>query len=61
MPADRDLKVLFGEMEGTRFRGRPNTQWIDNIIEDMKTFKIGDNPKEEWTRIKEFVQIGNGP
>ena len=33
MPADRDLRVLFGEMEGIRFRSRPNTQWIDNIIE----------------------------
>ena len=56
MPDDRDIKkLLFGEIEGTRFRGRPNVQWIDNIVEDMKTFNISERPKEDWPRIKELA------
>ena len=47
--------LLFGEIEGTRFQGRPNTQWIDNVVKDMKTFNISENPKEDWIRIKGLV------
>ena len=30
-------------------------QWIDCIIEDLKTFNISNNPKEEWTKIRFFA------
>ena len=56
MKDDRQMKqLLFGEIDGVRFRGRPNMQWIDCIIEDLKTFNISDNPKEEWTKIRDFA------
>ena len=49
MKDDRQVKhLLFGEIDGPRFRGRPNMQWIDCIIEDLKTFNISNNTKEEW-------------
>ena len=49
MKDDRQLKhLLFGEIDGVRFGGRPNMQWIDCIIEDLKTFNISNNSKEEW-------------
>ena len=36
MKDDRQLKqLLFGEIDGVRFRGRPNMQLIDCIIEDL--------------------------
>jgi len=48
MKDDRQLKhLLFGEIDGVRFIGRPNMQWIDCINEDLKTFNISNNPKEE--------------
>ena len=37
------------------FRGRPNLQWIDCINEDLKTFNISNNPKEEWQKIRDLV------
>jgi len=56
MKDDRQLKqLLFGEIDGVRFRGRPNMQWIDCIIEDLKTFNISDNPKEEWPKIRDLA------
>jgi hypothetical protein len=56
MKDDRQLKqFLFGEIDRVRFRGRPNMQWIDCIIEDLKTFNISNNPKEEWTKIGNFT------
>jgi len=30
-------------------------QWIDCIIEDLKTFNISNNRKEEWTKIRYFA------
>jgi hypothetical protein len=30
-------------------------QWIDCIIEDFKTFDIGNNPKEEWQKIRDLA------
>ena len=37
MNDDRQVKqLLFGEIDGVRFIGRPNMQWIDCIIEDLK-------------------------
>ena len=38
-----------------RFGGRPNMQWIDCIIEDLKTFNISNNSKEEWPKIGNFT------
>ena len=29
-------KVLHGEVEGLRSRGRPRKKWIDNVLEDIK-------------------------
>ena len=56
MKDDRQLEqLLFGEIDGVRFRGRPNMQWIDCIIEDLKTFNISNNPKEEWTKIRDLA------
>ena len=56
MKDDRKLKqLLFEEIDRVRFRGRPNMQWIDCIIEDLKTFNISNNPKEEWTKIGNFT------
>ena len=57
MKDDRQVKqllLLFGEIDGVRFGGRPNMQWIDCIIEDLKTFS-SNNPKEEWTKIGNFT------
>ena len=48
-------QLLFGEIDGLRFRGRSNMQWIDCIIEDLKTFNISNNPKEEWTKIRDLA------
>ena len=56
MKDDRQLKqLLFGEIDGVRFRGRPNMQWIDCISEDLKTFNFSNNPKEEWPKIRELA------
>jgi len=41
-------QLLFGKIDGVRFRGGLNMQWIDCIIEDFKTFNISNNTKEEW-------------
>ena len=30
-------------------------QWIDCIIEDLKTFNISNNPKEEWQKIRDLA------
>ena len=44
MEDDRQLKqLLFGEIYEVRFEGRPNMQWIDCIIEDLKTFNISNH------------------
>jgi len=49
MEDNRQLnQLLFGEIDGVRFRGGLNMQWIDCIIEDFKTFNISNNTKEEW-------------
>jgi len=46
---DRQVKqLLFGEIDRVRFSSRPNMQWIDCINDELKTFNISDNPKEEW-------------
>jgi len=45
-------QLLSGEINGVRFRGRPNMQWIDCISEDLKTFNISNNPEEEWQKIR---------
>ena len=51
MKDDSQLEqLLFGEIDGVRFSGRSNTQSIDRISEDLKTFNISNNPKEEWTK-----------
>ena len=56
MKDDRQLKqLLFGEIDDVRFGGRPNMHWIDCIIEDLRTFSISNNPKEEWTKIRYFA------
>jgi len=56
MKDDRQLKqLLFGEIDEVRFGGGPNMQWIDCIIEDLKTFNISNNPKDEWTKIGNFT------
>jgi len=34
MENDRKIKsVVFGRLEGTNKRGRPNKEWLDNITE----------------------------
>ena len=56
MKGDRRVKqFLFEEIEGVRFEGRPNMQWIACIIEDLKTFNISNNPKEDLTKIGNFT------
>ena len=53
MKDDRQLKqLLFGEIDGVRFRGRPDMQWIDCINEGLKTFNISNNPKEAWKKLE---------
>ena len=56
MNDDRDIKkVLFGEIEGTRLKGKPATQWIDNIVNDLRDFGLSENPNEEWNIVKELI------
>ena len=46
MKDDRQLKqFLFWEIDGVRFRNRPNMQRIDCMSENLKTFNISDNPQ----------------
>ena len=55
MKDDRQLKqLLFGEIDELRFGGGPNMQWIDCIIEDLKTFNSND-PKDKSTKIGNFT------
>ena len=47
MKDDRQLKqLLFGEIDGVGFIGRPNMQWIDCINEDLKTSNISHHPRD---------------
>jgi len=56
MKDDRQVKqLLFGEIDGVRFRGGPNMQWIDCIIGDLKTFNSRNNHKEEWQKIRDLA------
>ena len=55
MKDDRQVKqLLFGEIDGVRFIGRPNMKWIDCINEDLETFNISNNPKEECQKIRDI-------
>ena len=56
MKDDRQLKqLLFEEIDGVGFIGRPNMKWIDCINEDLKTFNISNHPKEEWQKIRDLA------
>jgi hypothetical protein len=56
MKDDRQVKqLLFGEIDGVRFRGRTNMQSIDCNIEDLKTSNISNNLKEEWKKSKDVA------
>jgi len=56
MKDDRQVKqLLFGEIDGVRFRSRTNMQSIHCNIEDLKAFDIGNNPKEEWKESRDVA------
>jgi len=56
MKDDTQLKqLLFGEIDGVGFIGRPYMKWIDCINEDLKTFNISNHPKEEWQKIRDLA------
>jgi hypothetical protein len=55
MKDDRQVKqLLLGEIDGVGFRGRPYMQWIDCIRENLETFNISNNPKEECQKIRDI-------
>jgi len=46
-------QLLYGEyVGGSRPVGRPEKQWIDCIVQDIKQFFGYDDPKEKWNEIK---------
>ncbi len=60
--ADTSLvkQLFYGEfVSGNRTVGRPETQWIDCIVEDLKTFGFVE-PKEEWSKIKKLAMDAEG-
>jgi len=48
-------QLLSGEMDGVKFGGKPNMQWIDCSSEDVKTFNISNNPEEESQKIRDLT------
>ena len=43
-------RVMLGKPIGTRPRGRPRKQWMDNVTEDLDTLEINPN---KWMELAE--------